>query len=341
MATRAQYELVNPPTDGISKVRFANTSNLLAVSSWDKTVRYYDPVANEMRVKWDCAAPVLDVCHSADDSVLASGGVARQIVIHNVETQTMTNIGGHEGIISCVEYSSQTNQFITGSWDRSVSMWDQRSPNQRVGHAITGKKVFAMSTSDDYVIVGTADRKVFIYDIRNLDKLVQDRVSSLKHQTRDIQVNIEQTGFLLTSVEGRVAVEYIDASPKWQNKKFAFKCHRYLDKETQCQTVFPVNCAAFHPQFGTFVTGGCDGLVMAWDGDNKKRICQFPQFNTSIAALDFNLDGRLLAVGASYTWEQGEKDVPPDAIYIRNIREFEVERKKRREAPAAKNNYPN
>jgi cell cycle arrest protein BUB3 len=39
--------------------------------------------------------------------------------------------------------------------------------------------------------------------------------------------------------------------------------------------VYPVNAIAFHPIHGTFATGGCDGNVYTWDGENKKRVsCQ-------------------------------------------------------------------
>ena len=58
--------------------------------------------------------------------------------------------------------------------------------------------------------------------------------------------------------------------------------------------------------YGTFATGGCDGMVNVWDGANKKRICQYPAYPTSIAALNFSANGEKLAVAASYTWEQGE-----------------------------------
>lgn len=331
MSTTSQYELFNPPSDGISRVRFANRSNYLAVSSWDKTVRFYDAVGNSLKETWELPAAVLDVCYDSSDTILGSGGLSRQLVIHQPGTNTQNVIGNHEQPISCVEHSNETNTFITGSWDTSIALWDPRSAQPRIGRAQTGKKVFAMSTSRDYIVVGTSERKVFIYDLRNISKPLQDRESSLKHQTRDIKVNTEHTGYLLTSVEGRVAVEYFNPSDEWQERKFAFKCHRFLDKETQSQTVFPVNCAAYHPVFGTFVTGGCDGLVNVWDGNNKKRICQFPQFPTSIASVDFNLDGRLLAIACSYTWEQGEKmDAPADQICIRNIREFEVQPKKKK-----------
>jgi cell cycle arrest protein BUB3 len=106
-------------------------------------------------------------------------------------------------------------------------------------------------------------------------------------------------------------------------KKYAFKCHRVGN------TVFPVNALAFHPVHGTFATGGCDGFVNIWDAKNKKRLCQLPSFPTSVAAVDFNHDGSLLAVAASYTFEEGEKDHPPDQVYVRAISDADVKPKPR------------
>jgi len=60
-------------------------------------------------------------------------------------------------------------------------------------------------------------------------------------------------------------------------------------------------------RYGTFATGGCDGIINVWDGAQKKRLCQYPQYPTSIAAMDFNNDGSLLAIAASYTFEEGDK----------------------------------
>ena len=35
-----------------------------------------------------------------------------------------------------------------------------------------------------------------------------------------------RTGYALSSVEGRVAMEFFDEDPEVQAKKYAFKCHR-------------------------------------------------------------------------------------------------------------------
>ena len=61
------------------------------------------------------------------------------------------------------------------------------------------------------------------------------------------------------------------------------------------------------PRYNTFATGGGDGFVNVWDGFNKKRLCQFHKYPTSISALSFSHDGSLLAIASSYMREDGEK----------------------------------
>lgn len=46
------------------------------------------------------------------------------------------------------------------------------------------------------------------------------------------------------SIEGRVALEYINAG-EGGTKNFAFKCHRMKDGDKE--VIYPVNAVAFHP----------------------------------------------------------------------------------------------
>jgi cell cycle arrest protein BUB3 len=46
-------------------------------------------------------------------------------------------------------------------------------------------------------------------------------------------------GYVLSSIEGRVAVEYLDTDAEVQKKKYAFKCHRI--KENDIEQIYPVN----------------------------------------------------------------------------------------------------
>jgi len=185
-----------------------------------------------------------------------------------------------------------------------------------------------MDIVENRIVAATSGRHVFVYDVRNLNSPEQVRESSLMNQTRCVRSFPDGTGYAVSSIEGRVAVEYFDPSPQIQKRKYAFKCHRKIINGAQ--TLYPVNAIAFHPKYGTFATGGCDCLINIWDGRNKKRICQYPAYPSSVAALDFNSTGTLLAIASSYTFEEGEKEHPPDAVYIRTINDHEVAQKKRK-----------
>lgn len=84
----------------------------------------------------------------------------------------------------------------------------------------------------------------------------ESRESNLKFQTRAIRCFPNKQGFVSSSIEGRVAVEYFDMSPEVQAKKYAFKCHR--NKENDVELIYPVNAIAFHNVHNTFATGGSD-----------------------------------------------------------------------------------
>lgn len=110
--------------------------------------------------------------------------------------------------------------------------------------------------------------------------------------------------------EGRVAVDWLQDADR---DAFSFRCHR-LDG-----LAFPVNCIAHNTRFGSFATGGGDGHVSFWDGQARKRIAQLTRYPTSIASIDFSDDSSRIAVAVSYTFEEGEKDHPPDEVHIRDL----------------------
>ena len=67
--------------------------------------------------------------------------------------------------------------------------------------------------------------------------------------------------------------------------------------------------------------GGGDGTVYMWDWKAKKKLCKIRDSDTSVSSLSFSKDGGKLAVAVSYTWEQGERVHPADAIIIKEISE--------------------
>ncbi|KAE8705192.1 Mitotic checkpoint protein BUB3.1 [Hibiscus syriacus] len=175
-------ELANPPTDGISNLRFSNHSDNLLVSSWDKSVRLYDASANILRGEFIHGGPVLDCCFHDDSSgfsASADNKVRRIMFSHGKEDV----LGRHDAPVRCIEYSYAAGQVITGSWDKTLKCWDPRVGNR--------------------VVVATAGRHVNVYDLGNMSQPEQQRESSL---------------YALSSVEGRVAMEFFDLSEASQAK---------------------------------------------------------------------------------------------------------------------------
>jgi len=110
-------------------------------------------------------------------------------------------IGVHQDAIRCVEFSPSVNQVFTGSWDATVKGWDPRSKTCTGTH-VQGDNVYTMALNEEKLVVGTAGRRVLVWDLRNMSSAIQKRESSLKYQTRCIKAFPSRQGYVLSSIEG-------------------------------------------------------------------------------------------------------------------------------------------
>ncbi|DAZ98972.1 TPA: LOW QUALITY PROTEIN: hypothetical protein N0F65_000504, partial [Lagenidium giganteum] len=325
-------EILAPPTDGVSCMRFCmreGSTDHLLVASWDAALRVYDGVRLRTQVALDSA--LLTCAYGQDEREAFAAGLDGIIRRVDLSVKQATAVGQHAAAVRTVHFAKEQNSVVSGSWDQTVALWDARSGHTKLQEVKLAGKVFAMDQRAHTLVVATSARDVSVFDLRKFPQAVATRDSPLKYQTRSVRLFPDCEGYVLGSIEGRVALEYFsdqDATSEGEKKRsYAFKCHR--DKVDDQLYIYPVNALAFHPQIGTFVSGGCDGTVNAWDGDNKKRIHQFPKYPTSIAALEFNHDGSVLAVASSYTFEEGEKDHPNDQIFLHQVQPSEVRPKKK------------
>jgi cell cycle arrest protein BUB3 len=160
---------------------------------------------------------------------------------------------------------------------------------------------------------------------------LQQRESSLKFMTRAVACMPNDDGYASSSIEGRVAVEWFDASDESQARKYAFKCHRQPAPEGDgTDIVYPVNTLAFNPVHGTFASGGGDGVVALWDANAKRRIRQYQKYPASVAAVAFSSDGKYMAIGVCPGFENGQEDYSGEGltkVYIRELGENEAKGK--------------
>ena len=131
-------------------------------------------------------------------------------------------------------------------------------------------------------------------------------------------------GYVSTSVEGRVAVEFLDPSDQSQARKYAFKCHRQKSKNAagdEEDVVYPVNAISFHPRYKTFASGGGDGVISVWDLKAKKRVKQYPSVGSEVQILAFSPDSKFLAIG---TGSLGSSEHLRDGkVYLRALADGE------------------
>jgi cell cycle arrest protein BUB3 len=225
-------------------------------------------------------------------------------------------------------HSTVTQALYTGSWDATVKVWDPRAGSNALQASVNQPdKVYSMDLAHHRLVVATNNQHIMVWDTRNMSAPEMKRESSLKHQTRCVRAYLDGTGFAIASTEGRVAMEFFDPTPAVQAKKYAFKCHRAMVNGVD--HVYPVNALAFHPIYGTFASGGADGQVNIWDGANKKRLSQFRKYPAGISALAWNSDGTMLGIASSYTFEEGDRDHPPDDVYVRPVQDVELRPKPR------------
>ncbi len=325
-----EYALASPPSDGVSAVRFlaGGAKRFLIASSWDKSVRAYDCGANKLVAQLEQPAPVLDCAPGPGALSCVFGGLEGAVKLVDFNSHDGGRVvGQHEAPVRCVGFSPQLNAAASASWDRTCALHDIRGPPKSVARWALPGKAQAMCLQDWRIVVASLPRSLSVFDIRKLGgEAREQRDSPHVHQTRSLAVTPDNQAFAAGSIDGRVGVECFQ-DMAGARKDLLFKCHREVVDNTE--TVYPVNALAFHPHVGTLVTGGCDGFVVTWDVSSRKKLTQFHRYATSISSLAFSPDGNALAIAVSYTFEEGEKEHPADAIMIRTLADVDLRASKK------------
>ena len=281
--------------------------------------------------------PILCGSWSQDGSAFFCGGCDKAAKRWDLASNTFTQVAAHDAPIKCCAWVQEPNLLLTGSWDKTLKYWDVRQSSGTPALSIQlPERCYSLSLSYPLLVVVVAEydkpgtnnqrgESILVYNLQNPQQVYKQVISPLKYQLRCCSCFPDKTGYLVGSIEGRVAVQHVEDNMK--DKNFTFKCHRNNDD------IYAVNSLCFHPSFGTFATTGSDGAYNYWDKDSKQRLKSLKdRYNQPIPASCFNQDGSIFAYAVSYDWSKGADPYAPgtaNKIFLHPVQESEMKAKPR------------
>lgn len=306
------------PGDSISAIKWSPQNDIFAVTAWDGTVGLYN-TGPQKQTKVN--APLLCVDWRPDGKQIAMGACDNNSYLWDIQSGQQKQFAPHQASVKCLKFANQ-NIVITGSWDKTVKYWDlNKSATQPAGTINLPERVYCMDYLNNALVVGCADKKIRVYDVRNPGTCQKEFTTTLKHQFRCVTIFPDSSGVAVGSIEGRVMIHTFNNS----SKTFAYKCHR------DDNNIYSIHAIKFHKIIGTFFTAGSDGAIIFWDKDNKQKLKTLNKCSLPIVAADFSKDCSAIAYGISYDWSKGQagyQNTKGSQLYVHKVSQDEVQRKK-------------
>jgi len=323
-------EVSNPPDDSISALAFSPASvqqNFLIAGSWDNNVRCWeiDSMGKSIpKSQQTMQGPILDACWHDDGTKVFMSSCDKQVKIWDLATNQTLQVAAHEAPVKTIRWVRAPNYqaLMTCSWDKTLKFWDTRAPTPMLSIDLP-ERAYCADVEYPMAVVGTAGRGLIIYQLDGQPKEYKRVDPPLKYQHRCVSIFKDKkstpVGFALGSVEGRVAIQYVNAPNPKDN--FTFKCHRSNGAVNGFQDIFAVNDIAFHPVHGTLATVGSDGRFSFWDKDARTKLKTSEACDQAITKCTFNKDGQMFAYAVSYDWSKGHEFYNPQKknfIFLRS-----------------------
>ena len=156
--------------------------------------------------------PVLCSAWNHDGSAVFSGGCDNQVKKWDLATNQPTQVAQHDAPVRHLAWIPDVNLLVTGSWDKTLKYWDTRQPSPAMQVQLP-ERCYALSCVYPLLVVGTAERHIQVYNLSSNPQAPYKTVQSpLKYQTRCVAAFPNKQGYLVGSIEGRVAVNHVEDS---------------------------------------------------------------------------------------------------------------------------------
>lgn len=270
----------------ITSIAYSDDGRWIVTAGDDATIKLWDASSN---------APVRTIAlNDGRATSLALNGKRAltghengKVVLWNLDTGLrLETFQRNEASIWAVTFAGGPNRFATASHDWMVALWDVNTPTAPL-HVMEGHKSavqsLAMSPRDQYLISGSADKTVRLWNLETL----QSRRRYRGH--RDFVTALAFAGdgklFAAAALDGRIRVW----STRSTRTRRQFRGHQGK-----------VAALAFSPVGDLLVSAGEDGTVRLWDTRRGKAVRALTGHTGGATAVAFAHDGqRLASAGAN------------------------------------------
>ena len=229
---------------------------------------------------------VLDVCIASDNSRFVSAGGDRAAFLWDVATgRVVRRFAGHSQRINALALSEDGAVLLTGSYDKTVGLWDLRAASGREPIQVLDDfrdSVSAVACSSHRVLAGSVDGCLRTYDLRAGLMHRDDLGAPLTH------VSVSSDGRCALSVCLGGAVRLTDLA---SGRELAtFRGHRQEAYRTEARV-----CA----DDAHVVAGSEDGRLLVWEYATGRLACSAAASDRAIVSVDRHPNRmEVLAAGA-------------------------------------------
>ncbi|KAF5310759.1 hypothetical protein D9619_008179 [Psilocybe cf. subviscida] len=157
----------------ISAVQFAKQGSVLFTASLDGTVRAYDLIRYRNFRTFTSPSPVQFSCLAVDPSgeVVAAGSTdTYEVFLWSVQTGKLLDImAGHTAPVSSLAFApTGSNQLASGSWDKTMRVWNVFGRSGAVEPFTVNSEVLALAFRPDgrEIAASTLDGQIVFFDIQ-------------------------------------------------------------------------------------------------------------------------------------------------------------------------------
>ncbi|KAI5133087.1 mRNA export factor [Nematocida ausubeli] len=349
----SDFLVQQPPTDSISSIKYSPVSDILTACSWDGSVYIYMPsnqnVHESMALKTSIpnpnGSPILCSCFSSDGMYLFTGSADGAVRVIDMGTGNLTTLGRHSLGVSAMVFTC-ARTLVTGSWDKTVKVWDINNPQAQPKELLMEDKVYAMDSKMNTIAI-LLSNTIVSYDAYTLEKVQVPTNSAYQNklrpstpmgygtiqtatkyqlksqwQLRSISCSNDGQDAIVGTTGSKAEIVAVRPGNSLSTMYYSFRCKQ----TTTDRNAYPINSVHYHPAFPmTLLTAGTDGVVMLWNRQAKCRVAiggpgassVSSVIDKCITATAFNNTGRYLAVAVGYDWSQGFKSQISTPVEIR------------------------